>query len=369
MLLMEPGPTQVDPRVIQAMCSPPEHHLSNGFRATTDRVVEALRGVFLTTGEVVLLPSSGRGGIEAVVSSLDLGGRAMLVLSNGSFGSMMASIARRCGHEVVELIHPPDAPVPAEAVAEALGAHDIGLVGIVHCESSTGVLNDLAGLGALCHEAGALLLVDAVSSLGGTPLAMDALEIDFCVSATQKAIGSVTGLALVALSGPGTEAVLAAAGSTRSSYFNLARWWELWLPRERGGLLASGFRRFPFSMPVHPVYALEVALEVIAEEGLAQRLERHAAIAATFRNAMLELGIVLFGATAAHSPTVTALQRAPGVALSDVRRDLRERFGITVAGPMGVPDAALRVGHMAESARTGPMLQTVAGIAELVKYR
>lgn len=363
-LLMEPGPTQVDPRVIQAMSRPPVHHLSREFVQLTDRLCGNLREVFRTDGEVVLLPSSGRGGVEAVLVSVPA--TTVVVPSNGAFGRMLAHIARRAGHDVVEVRYGFGEPIRTDAVREAIAESRAGMLAVVHCESSTGMLNDVPTLARIGREAGATVLVDAISSLGGARLEMDYWGIDFCVSASQKAIGSVTGLAMVAVGRPGVELLLGSSGTARSTYLDLRLWWSLWLPQERGGY-ASAARRFPCSMPTHHVFALDEACRLLLHEGLEDRIARHTEVANAFRSAMrrLDIGLLCDGAEAA--PTLSAITGSPDAPPAAIRRALEQDFGITIAGSMDPSVPLARIGHMAETARMGPMRQVVAALEVLVR--
>lgn len=364
-LLMQPGPTQVDPRVIRAMCVPPLHHLSPEFVALADDLCARLAEVYGTQGEVVILPSSGRGGIEAVLGSIDVAGRPALIVSNGTFGRMMAGIARGLGLDVVDIGRPAGVPFDPDEVRAELAAHRPALLAMVHSESSTGMLNELAGFGRMAHDAGALFLVDAVSSLGGAALAMDELEIDFCVSAPQKALGALSGLALVAVGPAGIDRLQRRSAPARSVYFDLRRWWDIWLPAERGGRRAAGIRRFPYSMPTHLVLALDAACELLHDETLPVRVRRHERAARAFRAGARELGFGFVCADEHASPTVTALRDVPGVSADELVRALGERHRISVAGAMDeLPGAMVRVGHQAESARPAPLLGVLAACAE-----
>lgn len=364
-LLMEPGPTQIDSRVIRSLSRPPVHHLSDEFLAYAEEVCTQLARLFGVSGEVVILPASGRGGIEAVLGSLDLTQRKALIVSNGTFGRMMAATAESLGIETVHLAYAAAERIPIDHVAHALGQHDVGLVAMVHSESSTGMLNDLTRVGQLTHQAEALFLVDAISSLAGAPVNVDAQGIDFCVAAPQKAIGAFTGLALVAIGAAGISALEDRRNHAKSAYFDLRRWWDLWVPPRRGGRLASGVPRFPYSMPTNLVYALGAACEIILqEETLPVRLARHARAARAFRAGAGALGIPLLCDEADASPTVTALTAPPTGTSERLIHALQVKHGITIAGGLDVlRDEILRVGHMAETARPGPLLHTLAAMA------
>lgn len=365
LLSMEPGPTRVDDRVIRAVCRPAVHHLSREFQLSMDLTCRRLQGIFRTSSEVVLLPATGRGGIEAGITSVLDPRRPMLVATNGSFGRMIVAIGRAVGAEVIELPYEAGERIRRADIARVLEEQDVGIVAMVHVETSTGMVNDLDGLGELAHRYGALLLVDAVSSLGGAELDVDDQGIDLCVSAAQKSIGGLGGTSFVAVSERAREVMDRRGEVPRSAYLDLDRWWASWLPPERGGRLTSGFRRLPWSMPTHPVFALEEACRIIVEEeGLAARVARHRAAARATEAVISKLGFPLLAPEGARAPTVTAFAPPAGVPAGELVTALLERHEIVVAG--GLDELAgriVRIGHMAETARVGPLLATLVAIA------
>ena len=370
-LLMEPGPTIIDPRVIQAMCRPPLHHLSAEFAEITDETCRLLTSMFCTEGEVALLPATGRGGIEAAFSSVWRHDRVVVVLSNGTFGRMLADVARSVGAEVVLLSEPDGEQFDLDRIAYELRGRPLGVLAMVHCETSTGTLNDLSGYGELARRHGGVFLVDAVSSLGGTLLGVDRLGIDLCVSSGQKSVGAIGGISFVTVSPRAIDAMADRPNLPRSAYFDLLRWWQQWLPRERGGLLQSGFRRFPWSMPTHPVFALHEACRIAVEdETMSSRIDRHERAGRATRAALQALGFPLLPPEGHESPTVTAFHGSAGLPASELVEALRKIHGIQVAGGMdGLRSKIVRIGHMSGSAEAGPLLQTLAAIASEVSQR
>lgn len=369
-VLMEPGPTQVDPRVIQAMCRPVVYHQSREFFETVDVVCEQLQRIYQTAGEIVVLPATGRGGIEAALGSVREPDQILVIPTNGSFGRMMANIGRAVGLNVVELPFGPGEPILRADVEEALGRYDKPILGIVHNETSTGMVNDISGYGAAVHRRGGLFVVDTVSSLGGVPVQTDLQEIDLCVSASQKSIGALAGLSFVSVSPRATEQFDQRSSLHRGMYLDLRRWWEMWLPTSRGGKLTSGYRRLPWSMPTHLVFALQVAAEVIFEEGLHARWSRHERAGVALRNALVELGLKPVPAAGWESATVTAMYGGDDLDVNDVRAALSERHGIGVAGGLDDLNGKIfRIGHMAETARFGPQVHVVSALAYELEQR
>lgn len=363
-LNMQPGPTIVDDRVIQSLVHPVMHHLSPEFIEILEETCTHMQQVYETDGEIVILPSSGRGAVEAVLASVRETDRPLIVPVNGFFSNMMVNIGRALGMEVVALRYESGQVLPREEILAEVARHNQPILGMVHNDTSTSMVNDLSGYAEAVHDAGGLFLVDAVSSLGGTAVQVDAHGIDFCASASQKALGAIPGVATVSVSTRGREALDARSDLPRGNYFDLRKWWDLWVLPERGGRLASGYRRLPWSMPTHLIVALHRACELMLEEGLEARYERHARAARALRAGVEALGLEAIVAEEAASSTLTAVASA-GVDLGATKQRIAERHGIRVAGSMEGPSVPLiRIAHMAETARLGPLVRTLSAIAE-----
>lgn len=364
-LLMEPGPTMVDDRVIQALCTPVVYHQSPEFAQTMDEICERLRGIYGTrSGDVIILPASGRGALEAVLTSVREVGRPFVVPTNGTFGRMMATIGRSVGLDVTELRRKSGEVVPRAEIESTLKGCSRPILGIVHNETATGMVNELHGYAELVRQHDGLLVVDAVSSLGGAEFVTDDLGIDFCVSATQKSMGAPAGLSFVSVSGRGRNEIESRSDLHRGNYLDLRRWWDIWVSADHGGRLNSGYRRLPWTMPTHLAGALLRACELIDDEGLKQRWRRHQRIGEALRAGLRELGMTILAPSGSESDTVTAFTSA-GLEAKEIRRRLDERYGVRLA--TGMDDDAqrvLRIAHMAETARPGPQVQTLAALAE-----
>lgn len=360
---LEPGPTVVDEQVIQAMCRPVIHHQSPEFIDILDRTCDLLGGVYGTEGEVVVLPASGRGAVEAVMTSVREDARSLVVPTNGSFGRMMATIGRSVGFNVIELEHAPGETIRKDEVATALADLDRPLLGVVHNETATGMVNNLFGYSEMVRERDGLLLVDAVSSLGGTNLDHDAFGVDFCVSAAQKSMGALAGLSFVAVSERGMQHLERRPALLRGNYLDMWRWWDLWLPAHRGGRLSSGYRRLPWTMPTHLVCALLRASELIYEEGHKQRYQRHQRCAQALRAGLRAMNCQTVAPVGCESNTVTAFGHTD-IDAKQMKQTLSGRYGVRLV--TGVDNNAanvLRVAHMADTARPGPQVQMLAALA------
>lgn len=357
--MLQPGPTQIDPRVLQATMRPVIHHSDPEFTVEFDRTCDMLRTILgmPANGEVVLLPVSGRGGLESVATSLTDGKRPVLVVDTGVFSGMFLDVMASQAIPTATVCALPGKRSSLDAIEAAIVQHQPFMVSVAQTETSTGLCftpEDLTELAERCHSHGALLMIDAVASLGAAPLDMAAQDVDVVVSGSQKALGGMTGLAIIGLGPRAIETLHARpSGIARSYFLDLARWWNTWLPRERGGAQALGARRMNWSMNTHGVFALQRACELALEEGLAERQARHERVARAFQAAAARLGFGFLDAEGRRSETVTVLTPPEGISAAEVLAVLSNDHGIAAAGGLGASWAGkvIRFGHMAETAR------------------
>jgi serine---pyruvate transaminase len=333
--LMTPGPTPVPPEVLAALAEPMIHHRGRDFRDTYRRCLERLREVYRTEHDVLLFTSSGTGGFESAVSNLSSPGDRVLVVSAGNFGERWAAMARAYDADVVHMrLAWGETPEPDDVRSALSSAGDVRVVYLVHSETSTGVVTDVQALAAAAHEAEALVVVDAISSLGAVPLETDAWGIDVVVSGSQKALMCPPGLAFTSVS----PAALDAAAHSASPRYALD--WE----RTRA---AQAKLDAPFTPAVSIVKALDVALGLVLDEGLEAAFERHARLGRACRQGVKAMGLELFSPDDDRSAVVTAIRAPDGVDSSDIVAALRDRFGITIAGGQGeLKGRILRIGHI-----------------------
>ena len=315
--LFTPGPTPVPPQVLAAMGEPVVHHRSPDFRPVYERCLSRLREVCRTDQEVLLFTASGTGAFESAVANLVSPGESHLVVSAGNFGERWAAMTSGYGAEVDHLRY---------AWGETPDPDD------VRAETSTGVVADVQAIAAAAREAGALVVVDAVSSLGAVQCETDAWGLDVVVSGSQKALMTPPGLGTCAVS----EAAYAATGSAARFYFD----WER--TRKAQAKLDAAF-----TPPVSLVSALDVALGLLLEEGLDAVFERHIRLGRAARAGAKAMGLELFSPDEDRSAVVTAIRAPDGVDSSAVVRGLRERFGMTIANGQGdLLGKIFRLGHI-----------------------
>jgi aspartate aminotransferase-like enzyme len=333
--LFTPGPTPVPPQVLAALAEPVLHHRAPDFREVYARVLGRLQDAHRTRSDVLLFTCSGTGGFESAVVNLCSPGDRVLAVSSGYFGERWAAMARTFGCDVEELRYEWGETPSAEDLARRLDEREpVSLVFLVHSETSTGVVADVRTLAAAAREAGALVVVDAVSSLGAVPLETDEWGLDVVVAGSQKALMTPPGLATASVSPSAWERV-AHAGCPR---FYLD--WER--TREAQERLDSAF-----TPAVSLVVAFDVALGLLLEQGLEATFERHVRLGRACRAGIKALGLELFSPDEDRSCVVTAARMPAGLDSGELTQKLRDRHGVTIAGGQGkLKGAIFRIGHI-----------------------
>src|SRR5206468_2067131 len=333
--LLTPGPTPVPPEVLAELAKPIIHHRERDFREIYERCLLRLQEVYRTKNDVLMFTTSGTGAFESAVANLTSPGDRQLVLSAGNFGERWAGMAKTFGADLVHArLEWGETPEPEDLRSALADAGDVKVVYLTHSETSTGVVCDVQALAAVAKEAGALVVVDAVSSLGAVPLESDLWEIDVVVSGSQKALMCPPGLAFASVS----AAALAAATGARSPRYVMD--WE----RTRKGQAKLDA---PFTPAVSLVRALDVALGLLLDEGLEAAFDRHARLGRACREGAKALGLELFSPDEERSAVVTAIRSPEGVDATEVVSELRDRFGITIANGQGeLKGKIFRIGHI-----------------------
>src|SRR4051794_24869491 len=330
--LFTPGPTPVPPEVLAALAEPVVHHRAPEFRPVYERCLSRLREACRTERDVLLFTASGTGAFESAVANLVSPGDPHLVVSAGNFGERWAAMTAGFGADVDHLHYAWGETPDPEDVRSRLRGRGAKAVWVVHSETSTGVVSDIQALAAVAREAGALIVVDAVSSLGAIRCDTDAWGLDVVVSGSQKALMTPPGLGLCAVS----EAAYGAVGTTPRFYFD----WE----RTRK---AQAKFDAAFTPPVSLVAALDVALGLLLDEGLDAVFERHVRLGRAARAGAKAMGLELFSPDEDRSAVVTAIRAPEGIDSGDVVKGLRDRFGITIASGQGdLKDKIFRLGHI-----------------------
>jgi len=342
-ILMGPGPSTVPSRVLRAMAAPTLGHLDPRFLEIMDSTCAKLRKVFETSNELTFpVSATGMGGMECVVNNLLEPGEEAIVCVNGIFGQRMAEVMERAGVTVHRAEVPWGETFPLELLADTIAHHrKAKALGIVHAETSTGAHQPLEGLGDLLHDAGMLFLVDAVTSLGGQPLKVDAWGIDAVYAATQKCLSCPPGLSPVSFSPLALEMIRMRKTPVRSWYLDVT----LIKDYLRGNLK----RAYHHTAPVNLIYALHEALVVVLEEGLEARHARHHRLHRRLRAGLESMGLRYVPEHSLH--TQNCIRVPAGADDAAVRAKLLDDYSIEIGGGLGpFAGKAWRIGLMGHAA-------------------
>jgi alanine-glyoxylate transaminase/serine-glyoxylate transaminase/serine-pyruvate transaminase len=342
-LLLGPGPSPVARRVREALAQPTVGHLDPSFLALMDDVNERLRHVFGTTNATTFpVSATGSAGMEASLANILEPGDVAIVGICGVFGARLAEMARRMSADVVTVESDWGRPLDPQRVIDTLQANPgARALALVHAETSTGVWQPLAEIGAAVRETETLLVVDTVTSLGGVPVEADRVGIDVAYSGTQKCLGVPPGLAPITFSPRALERIRTRQRPCQSWYLDVS--------------LISGYlgreRRYHHTAPINLVYALREGLVMIQEEGLAARYARHLEVGRTLQAELEARDFELFAEEGYRLPQLTSARLPGGVDEAPPRKALLERFGIEVGGGLGpVTGRIWRIGLMGSGA-------------------
>jgi alanine-glyoxylate transaminase/serine-glyoxylate transaminase/serine-pyruvate transaminase len=344
-ILMGPGPSDVPARVLQAMSAPCIGHLDPYFLSLMDETQQLLRFLFGTENELTI-PVSGTGsaGMETCFVNLVEPGDEVVVCVNGVFGTRMCDIVGRLGARLVRLDFEWGRAVDPDAVREAVRGKAPKIVAVVHAETSTGALTPLEDLSKIAHEAGALFLVDTVTSLGGMEVSVDKWGIDAVYSGTQKCLSCPPGLSPVSLGRAAMKALDARKGPVPSWYLDMSMVRNYW----------GGERKYHHTAPINMVYGLREALRIVAEEGLEARFARHRLHHLALVAGIEAMGLSMLVPEAERLPMLNTVRIPEGADDLKARRALLQQFGIEIGGGLGdLAGKVWRVGLMghASSAR------------------
>ena len=350
------GPVSIHERVRMAYARPLLYHYDPDFLALFRETEDLLRQVYQTHGDVVIMQGEAVLGLEAASVCAVHPGDKCLNLVSGVFGAGYARYFRRySGREPLTVEVPYNEAIdPAQVEAVLRQEGDVRAIAVVHSETPSGTLNPIAEIAALAQDHGAITIVDAVSSLGGMPLAVDAWGVDICIAGPHKCIGAAPGSALMAIGARAWERIQTHPDPLRGSYLSLLDWKERWM--------AQG--RFPFTVFVAQIYGLHEALLMIVEQGLESRLELHSRAARMCRAGVRALGLELWPARESIASTcVTAVKTPPGIEIQALIEHMWRKDGVAIAGSIRELEGKLfRIGHMGYMARPEPVLIALAAL-------
>lgn len=359
-LLLGPGPSNVDQRVLRAMSAPVVGYFDPSMLEVTGEIRRLLDLAFGTTNHVTF-PISGTGsaGMEAALINVLEPGDKILIGCNGFFGDRMVQIVERCGGVPIRLEAEWGRPVLPDQVADALGkAKGVKVVALVHAETSTGVLQPLEGLREVADRHGALLLVDAVTSLGGHPVGVDQHGVDVCYAGTQKALSAPPGLAPLTMSERAVERTRQRTQKVQSYYLDVSLFEKYWG--------TNGF--YHHTPPVSFYYALLEALRIVEEEGLEARFARHRLNHLALVAGLEAMGLEMHVAQPYRLWTLNTIKIPAGVDDAKVRGRLLQEFGIEIGGGLGnLKGKVWRIGFMGVNSTANNVLLLLAALERVLR--
>jgi alanine-glyoxylate transaminase/serine-glyoxylate transaminase/serine-pyruvate transaminase len=359
-ILMGPGPSGANPRVVRAMAAPLLGHLDPEFVRIMDECRVMLRQVMRTQNTLTLAtPGTGTSGMEAAVMNLVEPGDKVIVGVAGYFADRICQMAERAGGVVTRVTAPWGSAVDPLDMGHAIRqAGNPKVVAVVHAETSTGVCTPIEPLAKLAHQAGALMLIDCVTSLGGVPVEIDAWGVDAAYSGTQKCLSAPPGVAPVTMSARAAEAIRARETPCNSWYLDLALLESYWDDRHS----------YHHTAPISMIYALHQALALVLEEGLENRWARHERNGRALQDGLEALGLVLHADAAVRLPVLTTVRIPEGVNDAEVRGALLKRHSLEVGGGLGdLRGKVWRVGLMGESSTPGNVFLFLSALGKILR--
>lgn len=350
-----PGPTPLPERVVRSMSRPMIDHRGPQFAEILAEITAGAKRVFKTKHDLLLLTSSGTGGLESAVANLVSPGDEVVVALSGNFGERFAALAAAYGADVVRLEFEWGEPVDADDLARVLERHPkAGVVLLTHNETSTGLTNPLRELAGVARRAGRIVVVDGVSSISSIDIETDAWGVDVAVSGSQKGWMAPPGLSLVSVS----DRAWAQQAKARSPRFYFD-WKEAKSWADKG--------QTPFTPTIAVVFALQEGLHMLEEEGLDNVYERHVRLARATQAGLRALGFELYAREGYRSNTVTSAVPPQGLDVAALRKLLDEKYGVVIAGGQGkMSGKMVRVGHLGAVAE-GDVVQVIWAIEQALE--
>lgn len=357
--LMGPGPSDVHPRVMRAMSAPTLGHLDPVAIRVMNDIQDQLRALFGTENQATIaLSSTGMSGMECCLANTIEPGDRVVICQAGFFGSRMAEIATRLGAELITVEVPYGQIVEPDLVAKAIDGKKVKLVGLVHAETSSGVQQPVSDIADIAHEAGALVLLDCVTSLGGIPVELDQWGVDMAYSVSQKCIGCPSGLAPVTFSERAMEAIRQRREKPTTWYLDIQLLMQYW---------SGDARAYHHTAPTNMFFALQEGLKILFEEGLDDVYARHQLHHRALVAGLEAMGLSLFVDPSIRLPQLNAVNIPEGVDDATVRKTLLNDYNIEIGGGLGsLKGRVWRVGIMGYSARRENVVTFLAALESVL---
>lgn len=356
--LLGPGPSDVHPRVLEALGRPTVGHLDPYYLKIMDELQSMLREVFRTKNRMTMaISGTGSAGQEAAVANLVEPGDKVLVCVNGVFGTRLADMAERAGGEVTKIERPWGEVFVAADLKDALVRVKPKVVAIVMAETSTGAWQPIEEVAVAVRDAGAMLILDTVTALGGIPVEVDKWQIDAVYSGTQKCLSCPPGLAPVSFSDRAVERILKRREKVRSWYLDVSLIANYW----------GGDRVYHHTAPINMTYALHEALRLLLEEGLEASFARHRRNHEALKAGLAAIGIEYATPEGHALPQLNAVRIPAGVDDAAVRKTLLEQFNIEIGAGLGAFKGKVwRIGLMGYASRQNNVLLLLAALERLL---
>ena len=357
-ILMGPGPSDIHPRVLEALGKGTVGHLDPYYLQIMNDMQGMLRSLLRTQNQMTLaISGTGSAGMEATVVNLIEPGDSMIVCVNGVFGGRMVDVAQRAGAVVTKVERPWGEVFTPSDLKAALASAKPKVVGIVMAETSTGAWQPIEEISKLVHEAGALLLVDAVTSLGGVPVEVDAWNIDAIYSGTQKCLSCPPGLAPVSFNQRAMDVILGRKTKVQSWYLDVTMLAQYW----------GTERVYHHTAPINMTYGLYAALRLVLDEGLENCFARHMLNHRALKAGLESLGIEFTAAAGHRLPMLNAVRIPAGVDDAVVRRELLGRFGIEIGSGLGAFKGKVWwIGLMGYGSRASNVMVLLSALEQLL---
>ena len=359
-VLLGPGPSNLHPRVVQAMGSPILGYMDPQFLQVMDETMALLRFLFQTRNELTItLPGTGMAGMEAAIANIVEPGDEVIVGIHGFFGQRMADIVERHGGTAIRVEVAFGQTIDPGQIAEQLKRHPKAkAVGVIHGETSSGIGQPLEQIGKLCREHDTIFIVDTVCSLGGADIPVDALLIDVCYSGGQKCIGGPAGIAPITLNERAVHVIESRTRPVDTWYLDLKLIRQYWLTQ----------RVYHHTAPGPLVYALREALRLIVDETISTRVERHRKCGDMLKAGLCDLGLELYGDPQHRLAMLTCVLSGDGIDDVSVRSRLLAEYGIEIAGGFGpLAGKAWRIGLMGYSCTERNVHYLLAALRKILK--
>ncbi len=362
--LYTPGPGDVDEDVLDSLATPVIRHYGPEWMEIYNDVRGMLQQVFKTKNEIFFVPGPASALMDMAIGSLLVTGEKIIVGNNGFFGERLAHIARGYGLITIPLAAPFGKALDPGELEKLLKQHRYTrVVALVHHETGTTVLNPLKELVALTHQAGRIMVVDAVSSLGGTDVRVDEWGIDVCVTTPNKCLEAVPGIGFISVSPQAWQQVDSLSQANHGWYLDLKTWrkyateWGSWHPT-------------PVTLPTNVILAVRTSLAKIIAMGLETHFEKYRRASLAIRTGLRALGFEMFVEDAYASPVVTGVSRRPEFELAEMSKWLVDQRDIAIGAGLGdLSGQMFRVGHLGKAATREYLVDFLFAMEEFLRYK